>query len=501
MVNCLHILLAVTGLMAQKDSAEFVNTESKETYDQLFLKFDTPCYNSSKVRGLIPDSGNKYRPGKINDSAFENLSAFEHFVYAFNHPEWYYQSCSLFPQPDRILQKIPAHLKRQGEGVKMSRRQTKAITSHRDSTIILLKTCIEKRGWVSDNFKRVILKLKAFELIPTLIEVSRQSEVKDPYILSLLCLLMRFDYEPFVNSDIHKQFYAGEMTDEYFFSGAKYKNNIPFTVENYKRIIDWAKGYYEYQLKAPSKFVKIPAGNYSLGEKAHEINPFRTVEVKGFEISRYEITNKQFNVFVKNTGYVTKAEEYKDAFVFRLGLDEFEWIQDSTANWRYPNGVSQGGIDDKMDHPVTCISYYDAMAYCSWAGVRLPTIDEWEVASRGGTTNTRHYFGDSLALIYEHANVWHGKTHLMKYPGEDYLTTSPVGQYEPNPFEIYDIYGNVFEFCVNTPKAFKDYDGVAATRGGSWWCSNYACGFFNSVDIGRVKLEASFSNNGFRVVR
>lgn len=89
----------------------------------------------------------------------------------------------------------------------------------------------------------------------------------------------------------------------------------------------------------------------------------------------------------------------------------------------------------------------------------------------------------------------------MKYEGEDSLTTSPIGSYKPNALGLYDVYGNVFEFCANTPEAFSTFDKVAATRGGSWWCSFYACGFFNSVDIGRVKQDASFSNNGFRVVR
>lgn len=73
---------------------------------------------------------------------------------------------------------------------------------------------------------------------------------------------------------------------------------------------------------------------------------------------------------------ITDAEKKKDALVFEPGLEELRWKNDPTACWRFPNGISRGGIDDKMDHPVTCISYTDIIAYCQWAKVRLPTLDE-----------------------------------------------------------------------------------------------------------------------------
>ncbi len=496
------LLFISLKLSAQQDNLQFVNDTSKKAEENFLASVPMEdCYSSDKVKKLVPVSEKKYRPAKIKEADFKTLTAYEHFVYAFYSPEWYFQSCYMFPTPTHILGKIPAHLKRQGEGLTMGKRQMQALIVHRDSVIILLQQCIEKQRKIDDDFKRVIAKLRAFELIPTLINVLEQSDVKDPYIVTLLCLLMRFEFDPFIGSDIHKHFYPSEPDDAYYFSGERYKKAIPFTTDNYNKIVKWAEAYYQLKSNEPSYYVKIPKGLYQLGEKDHSVNPQREIEQYAFEISRYEVTNKQFKLFVDQTDYVTMAEKHKDAFVFRLGLDEFEWTQDSTANWRYPNGISKGGIDDKMDHPVTCISYIDALAYCEWRRVRLPTIEEWEIASRGNTSNARHYFGDSLNLIYQNANVWHGKTHLMKYESEDYLTTSPVGSFEPNQYGIHDIYGNVFEFCANIPEAFKDYKNIAATRGGSWWCSKYACAFFNSIDIGRVQKEASFSNNGFRVVR
>ncbi len=480
---------------------KFVNdTSNLQINEHLYFTSFTPvCFKSEKLNKLIPKT-DYLKPFKISEKDFNTLNAFEHFIHSFNYPEWYYQSCSIFGYSNDYPLKIPALLKRQGEGLRMSKRQEEALIQNRDSTIVLIEKCILDNKNVNDEYKRIIISTKAFELIPSLIEtIQNQEKIKDPFILTTLCLLMRFDYEPFKKTEIYKSLYPVDSLGFYMPEGA-YDISIPFTYKNYYSIINLANDYYKLKSDNLSEFVTIDGGIYSIGEKGHSTNPFRTIEIKSFQISRYEITNQQFNEFVKNTGYITIAEKNKDAFVFRLGLDEFEWIQDTTANWRFPNGISEGGIENKMNHPVTCISFIDALAYCNWANVRLPTIEEWEIASLGGKNNQKYFFGDSLKKIYDYANIWHGKTHLMKYKDEDYITTSPVGIFRPNSIGIYDIYGNVFEFCSNVPKPFKIYKNIASTRGGSWWCSYYACGFFNSIDIGRVQKEASFSNNGFRVV-
>src|SRR6202012_320900 len=131
------------------------------------------------------------------------------------------------------------------------------------------------------------------------------------------------------------------------------------------------------------------------------------------------------------TGYVTDAERFHNAMVFHPGLAEFRWEQDSTACWRWPNGKSRGGIADKMNHPVTCISYRDALAYCAWAKVRLPTLEEWEVACRAGTT-TDYFFGKDDSRIGEYANIWHGHDHLKADRSDGYMYTAPGGSFKPN---------------------------------------------------------------------
>jgi sulfatase modifying factor 1 len=246
-------------------------------------------------------------------------------------------------------------------------------------------------------------------------------------------------------------------------------------------------------------FVRIAGGAYRVGKADRLDNPVRKITLRPFEICNLETTNDEWSAFIQATGYVTDAERLHNAMVFEPGLPEFRWIRDPTASWRYPNGKTRGDLTGKGNHPVTSISYADALAYCKWARVRLPTLNEWEVACRGGTT-TDYFFGSKPTGIGKYANIWHLPDHLKPDTSDGYLYTSPVGSFAPNPLGLYDIYGNVFEFCSGSVPSDKGRN-VAHARGGSWWCSTHACCFFNSADIGRVNPHASFSNQGFRVVR
>lgn len=127
---------------------------------------------------------------------------------------------------------------------------------------------------------------------------------------------------------------------------------------------------------------------------------------------------------------------------------------------------------------------------------RLPSFEEWEIASRAGA-RSRYFWGDDDANIGQYANVWHGHDHLVADSSDGYMYTAPVGSFKPNGFGLYDVYGNVFEFC----DGHLGNEQAVHARGGSWWCSLHACSYFNSVEIGRVHPHASFSNQGFRVVK
>jgi len=252
-------------------------------------------------------------------------------------------------------------------------------------------------------------------------------------------------------------------------------------------------------LLSPQGFVKIPAGRYLVGKADRYDNYRRTIALKTYEIAKTETTNAEFAAFVAATGYVTDAERLHNAMVFEPPQKEFRWIRDPSAFWRYPNGKTRGDLTGKENHPVTSISYHDALEYCKWAKVRLPSLEEWEVACRAGT-KTDYFFGENGAQIGKYANVWHGRNHLKPDASDGYMYTSPVGSFAPNPLGLYDMYGNVFEFCSGHVPSDPSKSTVHS-RGGSWWCSKNSCCFFNSVDIGRVNPRASFSNQGFRVAR
>ncbi len=249
--------------------------------------------------------------------------------------------------------------------------------------------------------------------------------------------------------------------------------------------------------------MRVPAGDYKVGRPGHHRNPVRTVKLAAFEIADAETTNEQFARFVAATGYVTDAERRGDGQVFETGMLDWEWSVDPSASWRYPFGKARGGIERKLDHPVTQISSADAEAYCAWAGLRLPTLDEWEVAARAGS-DTVYPWGDELRPNGKAmANTWDGPTHETTNAADGWVYTSPVRSFPPNAWGLYDVIGNVFEYCSDRglDRLGLPADELTTGRGGSWWCSESCCNFCNLVEIGQMNRHGSLANQGFRVVR
>lgn len=160
--------------------------------------------------------------------------------------------------------------------------------------------------------------------------------------------------------------------------------------------------------------VKIEEGDYFIGtnepifEKDREL-PLTKVHTKAFYIDQYEVSNAQFDEFVKSTGYVTQAEKFGDSYVFKGLLSESTqdkyqenrvlqaqwWYVINNTYWNQPEGDGSS-INERMNHPVVHVSWFDAVEYCKWKNKRLPTEIEWEVACRGGRKNKLYPWGNKL---------------------------------------------------------------------------------------------------------
>ncbi len=201
------------------------------------------------------------------------------------------------------------------------------------------------------------------------------------------------------------------------------------------------------------EMVWIPAGSFDMGSNkgSSDEKPVHRVVIKRFSIGKYEVTVGEFSAFVKSSRYKTDAEKKGDCFSYSQG---WEWIKG--ANWESP------GFSQNNNHPVVCVSWNDAVAYSKWLSkqtgksYRLPSEAEWEYAARGGT-NTKYWWGNKIGK--NRANC------RRDYCGDRFEYTAPVGSFSSNPFGVYDMAGNVWEWCMD--KYHDNYKG-APTDGSAW---------------------------------
>ena len=192
----------------------------------------------------------------------------------------------------------------------------------------------------------------------------------------------------------------------------------------------------------------VPAGDFPMGYGGgtdYE-KPVHTVRVDAFWIDRTEVTNGQFEEFILHSRYQTDAEAMGWSYVF--DADVSRWIRTVGANWEHPQGPA-GGLFGLADHPVTDVSWNDAVAYCRWAGKRLPSEAEWEKAARG--TDGRIYpwgNGEPDGELANFADSNIGLAWAADDVDDGYAFTAPVGSY-PNgasPYGVLDMAGNVWEW-------------------------------------------------------
>lgn len=281
---------------------------------------------------------------------------------------------------------------------------------------------------------------------------------------------------------------------------------------------------------------KINGGVYYIGTNEQygfledKEGPQTRITINDFWIDATTVTNKEFQQFVQESGYVTEAERFGWSFVFHYFLNDHIkkqapivdglswWHAVNGADWRHPEGP-QSTIEYRMDHPVTHVSRNDAVSYCKWAGKRLPTEAEWEIAAKGNTTNELYPWGNELLKNgYYHCNIWQGDFPMLNTLEDGYAGTAPVQTYDPNDHGLYQMIGNVWEWCVNPRRVSltefqsisgKEYwskfqqinDEQYAVKGGSFLCHQSYCKRYRiSARNGNTGMSSS-NNTGFRCVK
>ncbi len=265
--------------------------------------------------------------------------------------------------------------------------------------------------------------------------------------------------------------------------------------------------------------VRLAGGTFLMGsdEGYPEERPAREVRVGAFWIDVHEVTNREFDAFVRATGYTTVAERTPDAAAFpdadpsllvpgsgvfvapaSVGdMDELSWWRYVPgACWRHPEGPASS-LEGRWDHPVVHVAFEDACAYAKWAGKRLPTEAEWEFAARGGLAGATYCWGDEWNPGGVHmANTWQGAFPHENLKSDGYAGAAAVGRYPPNGYGLRDMAGNVWEWTT-TPAG----EGGRVTKGGSFLCAPNYCQRYRPAARSVVTEDTGLIHLGFRCVR
>jgi len=308
--------------------------------------------------------------------------------------------------------------------------------------------------------------------------------------------------------------------------------------------------------------VWIPGGEFVMGNDSpaaqRNEQPAHRVLVDGFWMDATEVTNAEFRRFVESSGHVTTAERAptleeimaqaapgtlpppKEALVAAslvftppnraVPLDNARswWSWTPGADWRRPEGVGSS-IRGKDDHPVVHVSWFDAAAYAKWAGKRLPTEAEWEYAARGGLVAGKYSWGNAPVSDEEpQANIWQGEFPHKNLKTDGFDRTAPAKSFASNGYGLYDMAGNVWEWCADwyhpaayalrleetkgkvvvnprgPSQSFNPLDPYAPShvnRGGSFLCHKSYCEAYRPSARRGTAADTGMSHIGFRCVR
>jgi formylglycine-generating enzyme required for sulfatase activity len=285
----------------------------------------------------------------------------------------------------------------------------------------------------------------------------------------------------------------------------------------------------EVQAELRGRLTEIPGGFFEMGARKSTFpddldSPRRKVRVSPFRISATAVTNAEYARFVAATGYRSVAEVEGWSFVFHLLLDDQAdwpvhppglpwWRKVDGAYWAAPEGPGSDTAG-REDHPAVHITWYDALAYCNWTGLRLPWEAEWERAARGGLARAKFPWGNEMVPGGVFAmNTWQGDFPRANSAEDGFVGTAPVTAYRPNGYGMYNMTGNVWEWVADyygprpAPRPGRaEHDprgpgeGIARIqRGGSYLCHVSYCDRYHVHSRTRNDPDSSTGNCGFRV--
>ncbi len=281
--------------------------------------------------------------------------------------------------------------------------------------------------------------------------------------------------------------------------------------------------------------ILIKSGKFLMGSDSEDgfiydkEGPPTLIEINGFYIDETSVTNEEFQKFINETNYITEAEKFGNSFVFAALLTDEErvkyqkadlmgiWFDVPGANWKHPQGP-KSNIINKMNYPVVHVSLYDAIEYCKWSGKRLPTEAEWEYAARGGLIQNKFSWGNEIKQNNKYnLNIWNGDFPFGNTLEDGFLDLAPAKSFEPNGYGVYQMLGNIWEWCINTKNVSLEYfqknktneisnleineNKDYAIRGGSYLCHDGFCKRYKVYSRNGTAPRSTAGNMGFRCVK
>ena len=289
------------------------------------------------------------------------------------------------------------------------------------------------------------------------------------------------------------------------------KNKFSFSNEKYYKIEninenDIIQSYTDVYDTNKMTFVKGGKFNFGSNNGLNREKPIQEVTIQSFLIDKNLVTTEDFRAFINESNYITEAEKFGDAIVYDDSSDIWKLVDG--ANWEFPLGKSK--TISPNNHPVTQISWNDACAYCEFYDKNLPSELQWEYAAseRGKKKNQLFYWGNNLKVDNNYmCNTWTSGYPNLIDSDDGFRYTSPTGYFKPNSLGIFDMAGNVWEWCSNWYLPYEGNlqmfptDPQRAKRGGSFLCNpNYCYGFRLSARSSSTP-ESSFFHVGFRCVK